>query len=160
VAHLTTSATRSDIYAWYSLMGTAGTAFGMMICGWAIHYLASNLHWELVDTYRVVFLGYAALGCVKFVLAVLLSNKVESDKKTGKKSAGRPGETTPLLSDGDGNGNGAAAGDVNDGSEQAPKRPTGLSALLPEISRESRLIMVNLCILFALDAFASGLAPL
>jgi hypothetical protein len=32
--------------------------------------------------------------------------------------------------------------------------------LLPSISKESRVIVLNLCILFALDAFASGLAPL
>jgi len=35
-----------------------------------------------------------------------------------------------------------------------------LRALLPEISPESVNVMISLCVLFAMDAFASGLAPL
>ncbi|EFY93794.1 MFS transporter [Metarhizium acridum CQMa 102] len=56
VAHLTTHEQRSDVYAWYSLLGTAGTAFGIMACGWAAHALV-RAGWELGEAYRLVFWG-------------------------------------------------------------------------------------------------------
>lgn len=156
VAHLTSSATRSDIYAWYSLTGTAGTAFGMMTCGWVIHHFVSTMRWEVVDAYRSVFVGYAVLGLVKLALVSLLSRKVEADSRKQQQHAGQNSETTPLLDS-----------DNNAADPAPPKRRRGISkarrtikALLPEISKESRLIMVSLCLLFALDSFASGLAPL
>lgn len=148
VAHLTSSATRSDIYAWYSLAGTAGTALGVMTCGWIIHHFTAGLEWELVDAYRSVFVGYAALGMAKLVLASLLSNKVEAEKGKQPGPAEQNTETTPLL------------GDAAAAPKEIPKERRTIKALLPEISKESRLIMVSLCLLFALDSFASGLAPL
>ena len=150
MAHLTAPATRSDIYAWYSLLGTAGTACGMITCGWVVHYLSVNLQWELVDAYRVVFIAYAILGLVKLVLALMLTGAVEAEKEP-KKPANTGGhastEATPLLAD---------------GSETAeePKARGRLLALLPDISKESFAVMISLCLLFALDSFASGLAPL
>ena len=149
VAHLTSSATRSDIYAWYSLMGTAGAAFGMMTCGWVVHALTNNMDWTFAEACGAVFMGYAAVGILKFVLALMLSSKVEAEKKAApaptSRAAQQQDETTPLL--------------LNPGDTPTQSR-SRLRALLPEISKESRLIMTSLCVLFALDAFASGLASL
>ncbi|KAK3937864.1 MFS general substrate transporter [Diplogelasinospora grovesii] len=153
VAHLTTSASRGDVYAWYSLIGTAGTAFGMVTTGWVIHALQGG-QWVLVDAYRAVFVGYAVLGVVKLLFTLMLSGKVESEKKQAQGQQ-QTGERAPLLSGGNGDNNGGASED-----DQVKHRRSGWRTLLPEISRESRLVMVNLCILFALDSFASGLAPL
>ena len=135
VAHLTQAEDRSDIYAWYSLLGTAGTALGMVVCGWATEGLARQTGWTLVDAYRVVFVVYAVLGVVKLVLALCLSADVEAEKSPGET------ESDPLLGDAQ--------------TPQVKKR-----RLLPTISSESRGIAVSLCLLFALDSFASGLAPL
>ncbi|KAL1844850.1 hypothetical protein VTK73DRAFT_1680 [Phialemonium thermophilum] len=144
VAHLTDEAVRSDIYAWYSFVGTAGAACGMITCGWTVQYLSSVRHWALVDAYRFVFVAYAVLGVVKLVLSVLLSGAVEADAE--------PGEARPLLEE-----------DRPDSPSQKPRtgRISGaLRGLLPRISQESTSIVTVLCLLFGLDSFASGLAPL
>ncbi|RQM06139.1 hypothetical protein DH86_00003405, partial [Scytalidium sp. 3C] len=149
VAHLTPAAKRGDIYAWYSLIGTAGTAFGMMSTGWIVHYLRATKHWSEVEAYRAVFWGYAVFGFIKFILSLALSKNVEAEKKPKQAaSTGQDPESAPLL------GNGA------NGRAPAKEKKPSLLALLPEISKESRVIVLNLCLLFALDAFASGLAPL
>jgi hypothetical protein len=139
LAHLTPPAIRSDIFAWYSLIGTAGTAFGMMTCGWVVHTLQYSKGFSAIRAYRIIFFAYAVIGFIKFLLACSLSKKCEAEKKI---AAEQDSETTPLLG-----GNGPKA-----------KKPS--MSLLPSISKESRIIVINLCILFALDAFASGLAPL
>jgi MFS family permease len=142
IAHLTPAANRGDIYAWYSLIGTAGAAVGMMTGGWSINYMRENLGWDTLTGYRTVFWAYAIIGLLKFGLAVALSKACEAEKKS---KPSRDPETAPLLSDG--------------AENQAPKKPNILS-YLPDISPDSRTILVKICVLFALDAFASGLASL
>lgn len=144
MAQLTPAANRGDIYAWYSLFGTAGTAFGMIVSGWMINYMRTSLGWEVVKTYRHVFWAYAGFGLIKLCLALALSKAVEAEKKV---TPNPDPETAPLLGDG-----------AED--EEPKKKKSWIASKLPEISPESRIIVVNLCILFALDAFASGLAPL
>jgi hypothetical protein len=117
----------------------------MMVCGWLLNYMTGNLGWNEVAAYRAVFWGYAAVGLVKLCLAIALSKACEAEKKQAPPAADP--ETAPLL------GNGAE-------DEEPKKKQSKLLSMLPEISKESRVIVVNLCILFALDAFASGLAPL
>jgi MFS family permease len=149
VAHLTAASNRSDVYAWYSLFGSAGGAFGMMACGWTVQHLTLGRHWTLVDAYRSVFVGYAALGLLKLLLVLFLSREVEADKP--KPPPPSSSETSPLL------------GDVapSPSPVSSPKPPPGIFAsLLPAISPESRTTILTLTLLFALDAFASGLAPL
>jgi len=105
-----------------------------------MHHLRSQ-GWDTIASYRAVFFAYAAVGVVKFALACALSKNVEAEKKVKPQ---RDTETAPLLGNGD---------------AEEPKKKS-LISLLPTISKESRIIVVNLCLLFALDAFASGLAPL
>lgn len=57
--------------------------------------------------------------------------------------AANPSETSPLI------------GDNSTGDQKKRKR----WSLLPDISKESRVVLIQLCILFAFDNFASGLAP-
>jgi MFS family permease len=155
VAHLTKPASRSDVFAWYSLLGQAGVACGLMTCGWVIQYVSTDLHWEHVDAFRLAFLGYAAVGLVMLVLTLLLSKAAEADEKasTSKKKAVSnevsSTETSPLL-----------GGENANGSLQATEQRTGrsrLSSFLPDISREGYTIMMSLCIFFAIDSFASGI---
>lgn len=150
VAHLTASSNRSDIYAWYNLIATAGVAFGMMTCGWTVHHFTTDSNWPIVDAYRFVFMGYAAMGALKLAIILFLSREIEIEKpKQTSPPAEEPSETAPLL------------GDISPPvAKPASPRRRGLASLLPEISRESRGMMVSLCLLFALDSFASGLAPL
>lgn len=113
----------------------------MMTCGWVVHTLQYAKGFSEVRSYRIIFFAYAVIGLIKFFLAISLSKNCEAEKKAAPE---RDSETTPLLG-----GNGAK-----------PKKSKPSLSLLPSISPESRVIVLNLCILFALDAFASGLAPL
>jgi hypothetical protein len=117
----------------------------MMVCGWLLNYITGDLGWDEVAAYRAVFWGYAAVGLIKLCLAMALSKACEAEKKAPPPAADP--ETAPLLGD--------SAED-----EEPKKKRSKLLSMLPEISKESRIIVLNLCILFALDAFASGLAPL
>ncbi|KAH8880501.1 MFS general substrate transporter [Thozetella sp. PMI_491] len=152
IAHITQPETRSDIYAWYTLFGPAGTSLGLMICGWMTRRLTEGLHWGVVDAYRVVFVGYAVLGGVKFALAMMLSRSVELEKRSarGRAAADENQENEPFLEENGENSTEAAT---------KPQRK-GFLAALPSVSAETRVIMVKLCILFAVDSFASGLVSL
>lgn len=105
--------------------------------------MRETLGWEQVVVYRAVFWGYAVVGIIKLLLALALSKECEAEKKQAPPAA--DAETAPLLG--------------NNAPDRKAKKST-LRSLLPEISAESRVIVFNLCLLFALDAFASGLASL
>ena len=135
--------------------GTAGTALGMVTCGWAVEAATARLGWTLLDAYRAVFVAYAALGVVKLVLALALSPAVEADEKPQREASAADDvsaeETTPLLPDG-------TPEETQTKKVNAARR--WWTAMLPQLSPESKGITAALCLLFALDSFASGLAPL
>ena len=145
LAWLTPSASRSDLFAWYSLIGNAGMALGLMVCGWVVNSLLEIHHWDEIRAYRVVFFAYAVVGVVKFLLALCLSPKVEAEKKP-KDEPERESENAPLL------------GNSNGDKKKEKKEP--FWKMLPSLSKDSGVILVKLSLLFALDSFGSGLAPL
>ncbi|KAK3048168.1 hypothetical protein LTR09_010507 [Extremus antarcticus] len=144
IAHLTTPDKRNHVFAWSALIGTGGAACGLISCGWTVTLLIQKRHWDPLDCYRLIFLAYAALGGVKFLLILCLSKGCEADPPTNIADAD---ETAPLLQE---------TGTVP--APQPSKKKT--FTLLPDISPESRPILVQLCFLFAMDSFASGLAPM
>ena len=139
IAHLTASENRSDIFAWYSLFGTAGSSFGFMTSGWVTNFLIHTKGWDTVRAYRIIYYAYAVIGLMKLFLSIVLSKACEVDTQPSTANAT---ETAPLL-----------------GGDQKPKKKSPL-ALIPQLSPESKAILFQLCILFAFDNFASGLAPL
>lgn len=141
LAHLSKPGERPSIFAWYTLLGTAGTALGLITGGWATTLLIEGRRWDVVPAYRVVYIAYAVLGGVKLLLSLLLGQECEVDKQPLEAN---PSETAPLL---------AGNGGKDDGKRSK-------FALLPQLSKESKVILVQLCILFAFDNFASGLASL
>ncbi|KAI9374218.1 major facilitator superfamily domain-containing protein [Aspergillus egyptiacus] len=149
LAHLTPNEHLRDILLWYSLIGTAGTALGVMACGWAIHLLQTERGLEFVDACHTVFFMYAAIGVLKFLLSVALSQKVEAELKKPKQTRQEQveNETQPLL--GDRNRPALAA--------QTPERKSLFSFLG---DRDVVSLVIRLFILFGLDSFASGLASL
>ncbi|GAP87120.1 putative MFS transporter [Rosellinia necatrix] len=159
VAQLTVPENRSDIYAWYSLSGLAGAAFGLMICGWILQFLTGVLHWDLLSAYRAIYLLYAAIGLVKLCLTLFLSHSVEAEKEQQQQRRRSPessSETAPLLD----------GGRPREGAQEIapmptePRQRTGLRRLIPDISRESAFVVTILCFLFGLDAFGTGVNPL
>ena len=127
------------------MIGTAGTALGFIGCGWIITFLQDKKHFSTIKSYRIIFFIYAVVGIVKLCLALTLTNACELNPEP--KPADNT-ETAPLL------GNG---GQPNKDDDDRKKRRW---RLLPDISPESRVVLVQLCILFAFDYLASGLAPL
>ncbi|PYI01083.1 MFS transporter [Aspergillus sclerotiicarbonarius CBS 121057] len=148
LAHLTPHDILSDIFAWYSLIGNAGTALGMMTGGWAINLLQVIWEWSYIPACRVIFFAYAAIGALKFLLSIALSSVVEAEEKKKKKPSTRTpqqtseGETQPLL---------------GDRADQPPPKKSVFSFLG---DAELVSLVIRLAILFGLDSFASGLASL
>lgn len=145
LAHLTPHELLPDVFAWYSLVGTAGTALGQLICGWIIGSLQSLHGWEFIPSCRVIFFIYAAIGVIKLILTLGLSRKVEATKEEEPQQ--QNGETRPLLAD---------SNSAEQETEQAPKK----KSLWSSIDRELLSLVIRLFILFGLDSFASGLASL
>lgn len=143
LAHLTPAKVRPDIFSWYSLIGSAGTAFGMMGCGWVVNALKSRPGWNRMKAYRVVFFAYSAVGLLKLLFALCLSAKCEAEPES------RPtlnSEEEPLL------------GDQRTSVPQKPKRTR--KPLLPHISKKSRGLFLKLAFLFGVDSLGSSLAAL
>ncbi|KAK0702287.1 major facilitator superfamily domain-containing protein [Lasiosphaeris hirsuta] len=68
LAHLTNKDERSDIFAWYTLFGTAGAALGTLTCGWIVQSVSASKSWTLSGAHSLVFVLYAALGIANLVL--------------------------------------------------------------------------------------------
>ncbi|OJJ50248.1 hypothetical protein ASPZODRAFT_128876 [Penicilliopsis zonata CBS 506.65] len=148
LAHLTLHEHLGDIFTWYSLIGTAGTALGMMSGGWIITFLQSVKGWNFETACRAIFFGYGAIGVVKLFLSLGLSHNVEAEEKQKKKTGPLQGqqeatETQPLL------------GEQSTQTEQPKKRGLFASADKALLS-----LIIKLFLLFGLDSFASGLAAL
>lgn len=155
IAHLTDAPHRPSVFAWYTLIGTLGTALGLFTCGWVTTWLVERKGWEVVETYHLVFFIYAAIGGLKLVLTLLLSGRCEADKASPPSQRETEGERAPLL----GQPNDDQPKQQQQQQQQKKKKPSKF-AMLPKLSRESRTILFQLCLLFALDNFASGLAPM
>lgn len=130
----------SDIFAWYSLGGAAGTALGMMVCGWIVNVLVAS-NWEYIPACRVIFFIYAAVGIVKVLLNIGLTSKVEAESSSPESE---DATTQPLLND------------------QRPSRPDGADSPRQGLFMDRRLALTvgSLFVFFGLDSFASGLASL
>ncbi|KAI8590723.1 MFS transporter [Geranomyces variabilis] len=150
LAHLTPPADRSDIFAWYTLIGVAGSAFGLMASGWALHALERAEGWDELRAYRVIFYAYAAIGALKFGLALMLSERIEI-AQVRERNPGPASETTALL------GSNASSGSLATTNRHYFQKTKDL---LPRITPASRAIFIQLALLFAIDSFASGLASL
>ncbi|KAJ5152801.1 Major facilitator superfamily domain general substrate transporter [Penicillium canariense] len=146
LAHLTPHEKLPDVFAWYSLLGTAGTALGQLICGWVISSLQALHGWAFIPSCRLIFFVYAGVGLIKLILALALTRKVEATKEEVPQ-AQRSGETQPLLAD-------AASA----AQEEAPE--TKKKHWFVSIEKDLWSLVIRLFILFGLDSFASGLASL
>ena len=148
LAHLTPHEQLSDVFAWYSLLGTAGTALGQLICGWVISSLQSLHGWAFVPSCRIIFFVYAAVGVIKLLLTFALSSDVEV---TPIREQQKPqnSETSPLLA-------GSHAAQQGQEVEAVPTK----KSLWSSLDRDLTSLIIRLFILFGLDAFASGLASL
>lgn len=146
LAHLTPKENLSDVFAWYSLVGTAGTALGQLVCGWTISSLQSLHGWDFIPSCRIIFFVYAAVGLIKLLLTLALSRKVELETVVEETTPAQQNETQPLLAD--------------SRTPQEPVAPKPKKSAFASFDSDLWSLMIQLFILFGLDAFASGLASL
>ncbi|EGW35141.1 uncharacterized protein SPAPADRAFT_133256 [Spathaspora passalidarum NRRL Y-27907] len=139
IASLVPHRDRSDIYAWYTFLGMFCGAFGSFLAGALVHTVNETYGYSLVFSYKCVFMAYALLSLISFVLCIFLSSNLE------------PAKTEP-ISESD-----------SENTQLIPEVPTKskLSSfrLLPHLSPHTYLIVLKLSLLFGLDAFASSLTP-
>jgi len=67
---------RTQVFAWYNLVGSFATATGALSGGWLAQILQSR-GWSALDAYKVVLGGYALGGLVLTILFLTVSSAVE-----------------------------------------------------------------------------------
>lgn len=150
VAHLTPTKELSDIYAWYGLFGTVGSAVGSVSAGFLIQGLTEK-GWSKLSVYRLMFAQYAVFAFLKLLLNWFLTEKCELRKRAPEEeqrdNATTSNETAPLLT-------------PTDHHDPTPSQPAKFSIWGTPLSRKSRQMVWKLCILFALDSLGYGFMPI
>ncbi len=67
---------RTQILAWYNLVGSFATATGALVGGWLAQILQNN-QWTALEAYQVVLIGYAFGGFLLLLLFLNLTKAVE-----------------------------------------------------------------------------------
>jgi hypothetical protein len=96
--------------------------------------------WDDIRAYRIVFFAYSVFGVLKLLLILALSKDCEAKPEPPQE---RPHEEAPLL-----------------GPVEPSKPRRSFFGAFSHISHESLAVLLQLCLLFGLDSFASGLIPL
>jgi MFS family permease len=76
LSHVVTPASRTAVFAWYTLAGSFATAIGAL-AGGALTEALQNGHLSAVNSYRSVVAGYAAVGILLALLFLRLSSAAE-----------------------------------------------------------------------------------
>ncbi len=147
LAHLSDLSARSSIFAWYVVLATLGTATGSLGAGWLVHELRSAHGWTRLDAYRAVFWMYAATGVLQTLLTLCLSKRCEVQREA---KAVDDGEQEPLLRS-------EGLTDNQEVVDESSGQRKGLYT--PNISRNTRIVVFKLGIIFAVDSIASGMMP-
>lgn len=162
LAHLTEPALRSDVFAWYTLSGTAGAALGSLTGGCLVQLLEDRGDGSSTSSevaYRSVFLVYAAVGVLKLLLTLVLSPAVELDEEEEEdepdhspaanavvqsqdaESRVDPGERTSLLPKDDDDNDDQDAVQTEDhrsASSPPPRPPATITPPKPSVFRRLR----------------------
>lgn len=147
IASLVPFAARSDIYAWYTFLGTFCLALGSFVCGSLIDFLQGR-GCSTLQSYRYAFLGYALLAVMSTVMCLFLTPKLEvgTIKKPTEETAAE------VIAD--------SADQSENAAETAallPKQKRKRWLFLPDLNRSIMSVVLKISVLFGLDAFASSL---
>lgn len=164
LAHLTHYDDRSDIFAWYNLMGTLGTAVGSLGGGFIIGTLQQ--HMTTLESYRAVFIIYSGLGAAKMLLNCFLSEKTELGTEHDhhhhhQDTSNSNRETEPLLNSNTNANTDSNANSNNDTNTDSNATNTNSTAGTKSnsLSKDTKRVMIRLCTLFALDSLGGGFMP-
>ncbi|KAL8900090.1 MAG: hypothetical protein Q9207_005858 [Kuettlingeria erythrocarpa] len=160
LSQLSPAAIRSDIFAWYTLLGNAGTACGIVVCGWLVEWLQTLDGWSSTRAYRIIFAIYAFLGIVKLALSLLLSEMCEPqvEKQEYQQVTELDDVEIESLLLSEDNDEPDRSSPKPDSKPSSPPRPPKKFSILPTISPLSRTILLKLCLLFAFDSLGGGMA--
>ncbi|KAJ7211898.1 MFS transporter [Mycena haematopus] len=142
LAQLTESDDRSTIFAWHYTLSGLALALGNLSGGWLTRVLQQRLGWTAMTTYRVMFLLYSTAGLMNCALAMVLSAKVELQKKPRSS-----GEEEGLFE----------MGEEEEEEEDVVEETKETMAL--GLSRETKKKVWILSALFGVDNFSGGLVP-
>jgi MFS family permease len=145
---------RSDVFAWYVVIGTLGAATGSIGCGWITQALQQS-GWSANAAYRLIFWIYAAIGLLKALVTLSLSRRCEV-QPTAVRAEIRNNDNDPSEEDQPFLANGEPQGDMQETPPPPPKKKT---FAVSQLSRKSILILLRLSGLFFLDSLASGMVP-
>src|SRR5229473_103576 len=76
LSHVIPGRARTEVFAWYTLTGSLATAIGAL-CGGTLAHALQKTAIVPVDSYRVVVIGYAALGAALALIFTRLSAAAE-----------------------------------------------------------------------------------
>ena len=147
LAHLSDAKTRSDVFAFYVVVGTLGGAGGSLSAGWITQALQAA-GWSEESSYRSIFWLYAIIGLLKAGITSLLSDECEAQPSPPHRAENDPAaeESEAFLS-------------ASQAPAAAPPPPTKPKSAISQISPSSRLVLLKLCSLFFFDSLASGMVP-
>ncbi|EMC97993.1 hypothetical protein BAUCODRAFT_104938 [Baudoinia panamericana UAMH 10762] len=154
LAQLTTIEARTDVYAWFAVASTLGMSLGLCTAGWITYALHTYAGWERKEAFPIIFAVYAVVGLIKACLTLFLSDRCEQnyDRQTEEDIAERAA-SAPLMTEADRRNSYTKSGQV-----QATVRRLS-ETVSTKLSPESRVILIKLCVLFAINSFASGMLP-
>lgn len=156
LAQLTPIEARTDIYAWFAVSSTIGMACGLCASGWVTYFLRTYLEWNWKDGYPVIFGIYAVIGLLKVGVVLLMTDRCEPDYASDAEvDRGEQEAAAPLLY------RTTTASGI--GLAKAAKSTNRIRRVWDTVSHKlppnRRGILFRLCILFAINSFASAMLP-
>ena len=76
LTQLVSNEKRTQVFAWYNLVGSFATATGALTGGWLAQALQNN-DWPALESYRIVLTGYAFGGVLLLFLFLNLTHAIE-----------------------------------------------------------------------------------
>lgn len=152
---------RSDVYSWYTFLGTFCAATGSIACGTLVDYMNKHLNYSLAASYRVAFLGYSILSFLTIILSYFISTRIEwtseggpDEAQASKQATTRLDERSQLLEPGLQSESQDQQGSHN---QNQKKTEESVFKFMPTLHKSILVIVIKLSLLFALDSFASSL---
>ncbi|KAK7539941.1 major facilitator superfamily domain-containing protein [Phyllosticta citribraziliensis] len=164
LAQLVPPDARADVFVWYVVVGTLGTALGAAGCGFFVEHIKSFSGWNELSAFRAVFNLYGVIGLLKGALTLLLSAKCEVDAvKPAQAEEGEEAEQEGFLmqdraDDNDNNTNTNEHPRPNTPPRPPPPPPKKTNPIT-SLSPSTRATLLKLCSLFLIDSLASGMVP-
>jgi MFS family permease len=97
LSYVVSARTRTEVFAWYTLVGATATALGALAGGWSTRVLQNTVSATPLDSYRGVIVLYATLGGLLALLFSRLSIATEVETPAAQKASTGPLENLSGL---------------------------------------------------------------